>query len=538
MPTSEAISRHPTGWAWAERGWLLVALYTALTVIALYPIFSVTVPPLVDYPNHLARMHILAHWDNVPELQRNYVTDWKLHPNMAMELTVPLLAKVMPIYMAGKLFIAATLLMLLGGTLALRKVLYGHVGLWPVLTFLLLYNYILFWGLLDYLFTAGLALFAFSGWIMLRDRGPLLRVAVFCAAAFMLFVSHLFGLFVYGLMVLGYEIWRTRGIRLLSRDMADAWLVSGVQFVVPALLFLRWAAENDTGDPSITAFGPLAERLVALISPAHIGMPWIDIPAMLFLAAVFVMLRSAKGVGFAAEMKLPILLLALVSLAMPHYLAGVWGTHFRIPTVIACVAIAGVRIAPAARRRATVIACAAMAVFCLRTAVIAYDWSDFERKFMEFRVASAVIEPGSSIFAIEDTEDLPPGKIPVYGMQFWNLAALAVIERSAFLPTLFTGHTGIRAAPGVQHLDTPVGVPLTRAILRQDMDPKTSRFPLGHHFSRYVWIYWTGWPAQYDYAVSIRFANPENPALELLQPVERGSYFDIYRVIAPASATR
>jgi hypothetical protein len=216
----------------------------------------------------------------------------------------------------------------------------------------------------------------------------------------------------------------------------------------------------------------------------------------------------------------------------------VWGTHFRIPTVIACVAIAGVRIAPAARRRATVIACAAMAVFCLRTAVIAYDWSDFERKFMEFRVASAVIEPGSSIFAIEDTEDLPPGKIPVYGMQFWNLAALAVIERSAFLPTLFTGHTGIRAAPGVQHLDTPVGVPLTRAILRQDMDPKTSRFPLGHHFSRYVWIYWTGWPAQYDYAVSIRFANPENPALELLQPVERGSYFDIYRVIAPASATR
>jgi hypothetical protein len=401
-----------------------------------------------------------------------------------------------------------------------------------------LYNYILFWGLLDYLFTAGLALFAFSAWIALRERSPLLRAAVFFSVSFVLFVSHLFGLFVYGLMVLGYEIWKTRGKRLLSRDMAGAWLVSGVQFVLPTLLFLHWAGNNDTGDASITAFGPLAERLVALISPVHIGMPWIDIPATLFLAFVFVMLRSAKGVGFAAEMKLPILLLAVVTLAMPHYLAGVWGTHFRIPTVIACVAIAGVRIAPEAQRRATLIACTAMAVFCLRTAVVAHGWSDLDRKFTEFRQASAAIEPGSRIFVIEDMEDLPPGKIPVYGMQFWNLAGLAVIERSVFLPTLFTGHVGLRAAPAVQHLDTPVGVPLTRAILRQDMDPKTSRFPLGHHFSRYVWIYWTGWPAQYDYAVAVRFANSENPAPEHLQPVERGSYFDIYRVIAPAPAGR
>jgi hypothetical protein len=354
----------------------------------------------------------------------------------------------------------------------------------------------------------------------------------------MLFVSHLFGLFVYGLLVLGYEMWKVRGYTLSSRHMIESWIVSGVQFVVPAVLFLRWTADNDTGDPPITAFGPLAERLVALISPVHIGIPWIDIPATLFLAFAFVMLRSAKGMGFAAELKLPVLLLAIVTLVMPHYLSGVWGTHFRIPTVIASIIVAGVRIAPEARRRATLVVCAAVAVFCLRTAVIAHDWSDFERKFAEFRIASAAIEPGSRIFAIEDTEDLPPGRIPVYGMQFWNLAALAVIERSAFLPTLFTGHIGIRAAPAVRHLDTPVGVPLTRAILRQDIDPKTSRFPLGHHFSRYVWIYWSGWPAHYDYAVSIRFANTVNPAPEHLQALERGSYFDIYRVVAPPAAVR
>ncbi len=66
------------GWvAWVEeRRWAVVALYLSLTAIALYPVLSVAVPPLVDYPNHLARMHILANWASDPALQRNYVVDW------------------------------------------------------------------------------------------------------------------------------------------------------------------------------------------------------------------------------------------------------------------------------------------------------------------------------------------------------------------------------------------------------------------------------------------------------------------------------
>ena len=192
------------------RSKMLTALYVLLAAISLYPIFSVTVPPLVDYPNHLARMHILAHSGSLPALRHNYIADWTLHPNMAMELIVPLLARFMPIYMAGKIFIAAAVLLLLGGTLALRKTLYGTVGVWPAVSFLLLYNYVLFWGFLSYLFTAGLALLAFSAWIALRERGRLFRVSLFSAVALILLAGHAFGLFVYGLLVLGYELWRVR----------------------------------------------------------------------------------------------------------------------------------------------------------------------------------------------------------------------------------------------------------------------------------------------------------------------------------------
>jgi hypothetical protein len=512
---------------------MLATLYALLAMFALYPIFSVNVPPLVDYPNHLARMHILAHSDALPALRQNYVADWKLHPNMAMELIVPFLARFMSIYMAGKVFIAATMLLLLGGTLALRKTLNGTVGLWPVVTFLLLYNHILFWGFLDYLFTAGLALFGFSAWIALRDRGPLLRVAVFSAVALVLLASHVFGLFVYGLLVLGYELWHVRDYKWLCREMVAAWGVSGAQFVLPFALFVRWAIANSSPVPALTEYGPLTARFVALISPVHMGIPWIDLPTALLLALFFALCRSNKSIGFVDEMKLPVLLLIAATLATPHYLSGVWGTHFRIPTLIACVLVAGVRIEPAAWRLTQAMACAAIAVFCLRTIVVAQDWAAFDRKFEEFRNASAAIEPGKRMLVVEDVEDTPPGKIALYGMQFWHLAALAVIERSAFMPYLFTGHVGIHAADGVQHLSTPTGIPLTRRLLEDGIDPATSMFPLGYPINRYFRVFWTGWPEQYDYVVSIRFANETNPAPAYLQPVRHGSFFDIYRVVKP-----
>lgn len=510
---------------------LLAALYAGLIAIALYPVFSVTVPPLVDYPNHLARMHILVNAAAIPELGANYVADWKLHPNMAMELIVPQLARFMSIYMAGKVFIAMTLLLLLGGTMMLRKTLYGKVGLWPVVTFLLLYNHILFWGFLGYLFTAGVALFAFSAWIGLWGRGTLLRVSVFSVVALILLASHVFGLFVYGLLVLGYELWRVRDFKTFSREMVGAWSVSGAQFVLPFALFAQWTIANSSPVPALTEYGPLGLRFVALISPVHMGAPRIDIPTAIFLALVFALCRSNKSVGFAGEMKLPILLLTAATLALPQYLAGVWGTHFRLPTIIACVLVAGARIEPEARRLARVVACAAVAIFCLRTGVVAQQWAGFERKFEEFRAASAVMESGKRILVVEDKEDTPPGELALYGMQFWHLPALAVIERSAFLPYLFTGHVGIHAASGVQLLDTPTGIPLSRILLQDGIDPVSSMFPLGYPINRYVSAYWTGWPEQYDYVVSIRFANEANPAPAYLQLVRRGSFFDIYRVV-------
>ena len=88
----------------------------------------------------------------------------------------------------------------------------------------------------------------------------------------------------------------------------------------------------------------------------------------------------------------------------------------------------------------------------------------------------------------------------------------------------------VNAAPDVAYIDTPVGTPIFRDMLRLDADPASARYQLGHRFTSYIWDYWTGWPKNFDYLLAIRFDNRGNPAPALLHRVVDGRIFDIYRI--------
>ncbi len=70
-----------------------LALYALISVAALIPLAMVDVPPLVDYPNHLARLHVIANIGTDPALAANYQVVWSAMPNLALEAaTFPLMA--------------------------------------------------------------------------------------------------------------------------------------------------------------------------------------------------------------------------------------------------------------------------------------------------------------------------------------------------------------------------------------------------------------------------------------------------------------
>ena len=80
-------------------------LFAAFTLLISIPIWTHPLPPLSDYVNHLARMHVIATLSKNPQLARFYEIDWQVIPNLTMDLIVPLLARVMNVYLAGQVFI-------------------------------------------------------------------------------------------------------------------------------------------------------------------------------------------------------------------------------------------------------------------------------------------------------------------------------------------------------------------------------------------------------------------------------------------------
>ena len=104
-----------------------------MLTLAAVPPFSTVLPPLVDYPNHLARMHLLAEGGNA-----FYAVRWAALPNLAEDLIVPPLARLIPLEIAAKSFLVMIFMLMAGAAIWLNRVATGGWRLWPLLAFLVL----------------------------------------------------------------------------------------------------------------------------------------------------------------------------------------------------------------------------------------------------------------------------------------------------------------------------------------------------------------------------------------------------------------
>src|SRR5262250_3056750 len=188
------------------RGSQIAILFIALAAIASIPILLYPWPPLSDYINHLARMHVIATVSSDRDLALFYQIDWQVIPNLMMDLIVPVLQRVMNVYLAGQAYTIITFVLILSGTLALNRQLFGRWSVLPLIAFPLLYNNVFLVGTMNYIFGMGLALWALTAWVTLREHHPLIRLTVSLIFVLALFFCHLFAVGVYGLGLAAFEI--------------------------------------------------------------------------------------------------------------------------------------------------------------------------------------------------------------------------------------------------------------------------------------------------------------------------------------------
>ena len=406
-----------------------VLLFAALFAAAAAPVLICDTLPLFDYPNHLARMHILADLARSPDLQRFYAIAWRPVPDLAMDAITPTLAHVMPLVWAGKAFVLLTLFLLVGGVAALHRTLFGVWSAWPCLAFLLLYSRILLWGFLNYLFGLGLGLCATALWIALRHQSPALRLAVGALAALALFFAHLLAFGLYGVMVMGYEAGQLLRRRSAPGGAAAAPALAGVAFV-PALLVLAVATPGALG--GAVRYGHLARKLDLLFSVFDNYSRAFDVACFALFALALIFLFGRRWVRLAPAMSVPLALLALVYLAMPSQLATASGADHRIPLLLGLVLVAGSEwTAPHAKARRLLFA-AALAMFAARLGVVTAVWHGSDQLYASLLPALDGMPAGSRVAVA-----FPPEALNSEAAPLAHFPTLAIIRRDAFVPTLF-----------------------------------------------------------------------------------------------------
>jgi len=514
-------------------GRLTVLIYVLLTISALIPLGFTDVPFLVDFPNHLARIHIIANLDQDAALASNYQVAWGVLPNLAFEIVSTPFAGTIPIEILGRMFIALIFILLIAGTLALRRVVHGHVDMWAAGTFLFLYNHLLIMGFVNYLFSLGIALLLFAGWIASRSLQPTIRILLFSAAAAALFFCHLFALAVYAICVGGHEIGlRYRELRGDWFGVAKQWLFGAMQFVPVAIIILATMPDIQGRE---MIYGTFVQKLRAAWSPTLTYQTPLDLVLLLFVTGVLTVGLARRKFVIAPQLRGPLLVMIPLAIAMPFWIRGAWGSvaysDLRLPLAVALLLMAGLKIRDVKRETLFALACAAAVMFGARIVDMATQWRQADHEFAEFRAATAVIPKGAAVLPVQILNAHFTTGIPRFEYAYWHLAALTVIDRSTFMPFLFTdpAKQPVRAAPTRLAIDAPFGAPIDYQQMYEgmaDMLAKTDNRSGAQP-------YWENWPAHYDYLLLTHFGVKETPVPSVLTPVHEGSFFTIFKIAAP-----
>lgn len=425
-------------------------------LIALVPAAVATWPPLMDFPNHLARIGLLAGGADVAPLSEIYRVDYsKAYGNLGLDLAAAALARWLPLAMVGQILAG---LMTVGpalGGLALNVRLTGRLHAGQIALLAVAFSTTAVAGFIAFQISlaAALALAA------IRPARPFLFDALACA---LLLSLHPLGLSFYVLIgaALSFGARWTGGLRLALVVRASARLAAAAAVPVLARRLLLPSAPGASGEGPVWGdvhnLGDPVHILTILFSPVLSYDLVADLMAALPVAALVALALARGWLRLHAGLALAGAALWIVSPVLPDAFGdGSWLAH-RFPLQAALLLGAALRPGELAREK---LAYALGLVVAARALWIAGVWSARQSDVVDLAAALESVAPGASVITLQqeprDWRLAPTGRFMIgspNGMRATrrHMAGFVVATRRAFVPTLFAvpGQHPLSLAPG------------------------------------------------------------------------------------------
>ncbi len=391
-------------------GWGVVSAFALVIAILLAPIMLVDMPPLLDYPIHLARSYITLHYATDSDLSSIYQIDWRPIPNLAIDLSLLFLGQIMDVEVAGRVFLGACLVLTVAGVATLHRVIFERWSYWPLIAAIPAYHGALMAGFVN--FSMGLAIVSFglAAWIALRDHAFSLRLGVHSLFVLILYFCHVLSLGLFGIVLGAYTLWRIGSMprsRTLALRLFSEALLLGTPFLIAAWFYLRHSfAEVITRDEKILygawQFGP---KIRGLMMPVLTHNLILDCLSLLILVSIPLALVFYRRLKVAYGLVLGVAIIAGLFLILPGNLLDAGFIMERLLIAAVLIGIAATQPYNLTPRTGGLIAAIVLGLVLSRSAVLTTNWIESEDYYQRSQAMANAVERGSSVLIVSPFSD-------------------------------------------------------------------------------------------------------------------------------------
>jgi hypothetical protein len=494
-----------------------IAVFALLAVVSLLPVLLTPIPAMVDYSNHLARMYILSQ-NGTPDANPYYEVTWALYPNLAMDLLVPQMARLISVENATRLFLLLSQLLIVGGALVLERVVKGRVHLAGFAALMFLHCLPFSWGFLNFEFGLGITLWGIAAYLMVAERPLQLRFLVNTVFVTALFAAHFFSLGLYGATLGFYELWRAYERKASYQDAALRLVMLAIPAV--ALLGVMQITAGSVGSAGTTWFFELKPLWLFRIMNGYnltvSAASALALMAFLYFAARRGLLKlEPAGIWVAVGF-------ALLYVAIPSKLLGTSFVDLRVIPAFALIIPAFCSLSLPSRRWTMAALTVVTGITLANLAVVFVVWLSYRADYADIIESFHKIDRGSLVLVggSGDEEDPPFNHLTQYPMYY--APTLAVHYANAFVPNVFTevGKQPVQARAAVRHLAIPYGGPVPMRLLAAIAAGQTSSD---------IPPFIRSWYRDYGY-LYVLGPDGVNPLPNLLEELDRSTRFVLYKI--------
>lgn len=322
-----------------DRRWFAATIALLCAVPLLWP----TTPPLVDVPGHIGRFRVELDLNSAPSLQQYFDFHWRLVGNLGTDLLIVPLAHAFGLELGVKLMVIAIPVLTVVGLFWVASEIHGRIPPTSLFAVPFAYGYPFNFGFMNFCLSMAIALLAFAYWLRLTRLGKLrLRAILFVPISCAIWLVHVFGWGVLGLLVWSSEIVR-------FRDAHHSWprsaMLAGLNCIplsLPFGLMILWRS-GQVGGATENYFN-LASKTFSL--SAALRDRWLLWDSMSVAVAV-VLIGSAifdSHLELSRRLRIPAAVLAIIFLLLPGVIFGSAYADMRLGPFMLMVAIVAIRL--------------------------------------------------------------------------------------------------------------------------------------------------------------------------------------------------